>query len=298
MSTSDEPPIVFEPAPTVTALYGNESAADEATLAVMCWLLQRYSSRACLARAQALFQGVVDAFDAWPQATERCSPQTLQDWSQALRAHQAAFERGLALLERGYTAATSAAVVEAVGGLEPEDPRDDLHFSLGALLDELGPPAAVGGRRAAAMAQRIHHTLTATWACETILANRPSLRMRPLRLPDPLPRMPTPPAEAPMVKTGGKVPTTGIWMPTTLRAGCPNFLIAGSAAPAMIRACERIDYAAWPGSTLDEARPAWSDYEFIDEATVWRLLWADERYRDGHDPDDEAAFLDEENALP
>lgn len=292
MTTDDDDPIIYEPLPTVTQLSGNESDMDAISFARVCWLLRRYSSRAYIARAQALFSGVADAFKAWPNAAERCSRETLRSWERTLRDHQAAFERGLALLERGRETAAYAAIAEAVTGLEPEDARDDLHFSLRLLLDELGPAAAAGGARAGAMALRIHHTLAGTWSYERILADRPSLHMLPRHWPALLPAVPLPDAGAPVVKTGRKLPQTGIWMPTHIRLGCPTFLVAGNPAPHLIRACERIDYAALPALGEDPPKPAWSDYEFTEEETVWRLVQTIGATAD--EPD----FLDEDNALP
>jgi hypothetical protein len=297
MTTDDEPPIIYEPEPRVSPLSGNESAADATTLATACWLLQRYTSYTYIARIHALWCGIVEAFDAWPHGAERCSQETLQDWSQTLHGHQATFERGLALLEQGQSAAAYVALAEAVSELEPQDARDDRHFSLNLVLQELGPSVTIGGERAGAMALRTHHTLSASWAYERIRADRPSLRMRPRRLPDQLPAVKPPDPAAPTVKTGRKVQQTGIWIPTTIRYGCPNFLVAGNVAPELTRACERIDYAATPASGDYPAEPAWSDYEFTTEPTVWRLLWADQRYRGGNLAD-ESAFLDEDNALP
>jgi hypothetical protein len=297
MTTDDDPSIIYEPEPTLSQLSGNESEADAATFNAVCWLLRRYSSYTYIARAGALWHSVVAAFDAWPYGAERCSAETLRDWAQTLHSHQAAFERGLALLERGQSAAAYVALAEAVSELEPQDARDERHFSLRLVLEELGPSVAVGGERAGAMALRIQHTLATSWAYESILADRPSLRMRPRRLPDALPAMALPSTAAPAVKTGHKVPHTGIWIPTTIRHGCPNFLIAGNPAPLLTRACERIDYAATPAVGEYPAEPAWSDYEFTTEATDWRLVWADQRYR-GEGTNDEPEFLDEDNALP
>ena len=294
--TEDVEP-VYEPAPTVTALTGNESAPNAATLAAVCWLLRRYSSHAYIARAHVLLRAVVEAFDAWPHADERCSPAIAKKWRKALHDHRSDFERGLKALERGRTAEAYAAIAEAAAGLEPDDPRNDLHLSVSHLLDELGPATAVGGTRACAMALRIEHTLKATWAFERILADRPSLHMRPLRLPDRLPAVTLRDRGAPEVNTDRTVPQTGIWIPTTFRGGCPNFLVEGFRAPPAVRACERIDYPEIPAEGPYEARPAWSDYEFIAEPATWRLVWADERYRGGA-VDDESGFLDEENALP
>lgn len=292
---ADEEP-EYEPLPVVTPLSGNESAPDAMTFASACWLLRRYSSFSYIERAAALFQGIVVAFDAWPEGAQRCSPQTLREWAQALRRHQAAFERGLDLLRSGRAPAAYAALLEAVSGLEPLDPRDERHFSLRQLLDELGGQAP-GGARAAAMALRIRHTLDGAWAYETMFADRPSLRMRPRRLPASLPLVPQPGAKAPEVKTGRKVPQTGIWLPLAIRNGCPNFLVAGSAAPQLTRACERIDYAAVPGDAGEPPTPAWSDYEYSTEPSTWRLVWEDRRYAEGAVAD-EAGFLDEDNALP
>lgn len=296
-SEDEDPPIIYEPAPTVTPLSGNEAAADATSFATVCWLLRRYSSHTYIARAAALFGGVVESFKAWPHGAECYSAETLRDCGRALLRHQAAFEKGLGLLGRGRTAAAYAALAEAVNGLEPQDPRDERHFSLSQLLEQLGPDATLGGTRAAAMALRIRHTLAADWAYETILADRPSLRLRPLRLPQPLLAVPVPGPDAPEVKSGRKVPQTGIWMPLAIRYGCPNFLVAGSEAPPLTHACERIDYEAVPAAGGEPAAAAWSDYEFTTQASSWRLVWADPRYQDGKLAD-EAGLLDEENALP
>src|SRR6185503_4513993 len=99
MTENDESETILEPMPTVTPLTGNESQPDAATLAAVCWLLRRYSSHAYIARASVLFRGVVDAFIAWPEAADRCSPEIARKWGQTLREHQAAFESGLQSLE-------------------------------------------------------------------------------------------------------------------------------------------------------------------------------------------------------
>ncbi len=293
-----EPAIIYERPPTVVEVDGNESAPDAATLAQMSWLLRRYTSLAYASRARDLFAGLTAAFLEWDEADRYLTPKIAKDWALALHEHLEAFKRATDLLQKGGEAvAAYTALAQAVGGLEPLDPRDDLHFSLTQVADAIGSKARAWGDRAGAMADRIARTLDGHWACDTILADRLSLRMRPRSFPPNLPAMPVPDRKAPTIKTGKKVPTTGIWIPSTIRNACPNFLVEGQRAPDLRRACERLDYEATPAAGGEPASAAWSDFEWVDESTVWKLVWADTRYRD-EGLEDESAMLDADNALP
>lgn len=293
----EEPEITYERAPTVLELDGNEPAPDAATLAQIGWLLRRYTSLAFVNRARDLFAGLTGAFLEWDGADEVLSPKIAKQWALVLHEHLASFKRATDLLEQGRSADAYAALAEAVGHLEPLDPRDDLHFSLTQLTDVIGPAARPWGERAGAMMDRMARTLDGRWACDTILADRLSLRMRPRHFPEALHALPLPDRKGPKLKTGKRVPITGIWIPTTLLNACPNFLVEGRPAPELRRPSERLDYEATPAGGGEPAREAWSDFEFVDEPTEWQLVWADARYK-GAAGEDETAMLDEDNALP
>ncbi len=267
---NDEPDIEYEAAPIVTDLSGNEMQADAATVAGACALLRLYTSRAYLAESLSLFRQLCDTFERWPQARQRLGKQTLTEWTAALREQRAAFERGMAMLDAGNTAAAYPAIASAmVDALEPRDARDERHFSLRLAAAEIGPSLTDVAARLGAMASRISITLAAQWSFQTLSADAPPQESEPPTVPD----------EALAVDTGDRVPSTGLWVPTTIRYGCPNFLIAGQRAASMTRAATRYDYAASDGGGLEPPRQAWSDYDYVEEPTVWHLVWDDTRHR-------------------
>lgn len=272
-----EPEIEYEELPEITELDGNESAPDAATLAQIAWLLRGYTSHRYIARLRDELAGLASAFLQWQPSEDLVSPETVSDWARTLHDRIAGVQGVLGLLERGQAAQAYATLDEAIAGLEPRDARDESHFSLRFMTQLLGDAAQPWGERAGDMARRIATTLAGQWCSETVLADRHSLRMRPRHIPDALPAMPPAKADAPTVKTGKKIPHTGLWVPTTLRNACPNFLVEGRAAPELRRACERLDYAATPAGGGEPSREAWSDYEYTDEPTVWRLVLADTR---------------------
>ncbi len=268
---NEDPEIEYEAAPTVVELDGNEAQADAATLAGAWALLCLYTSKPYLAEAGALLGRFADAFEHWPEATQRLGTHTLAEWTTALREQRAAFDRGLALLDAGYTAAAYAAIAAAViDGLEPRDPRDERHVSLRFIAEEIGPSLAGIAERLGAMAARIDTTLTARWAYQTLLADPSPSNADPLPMSDPLD-----------IDTGNLVPKTGLWLPTSVRYGCPNFLVAGQAAPPLTRAATRYDYEATDSGGGEPAKPAWSAYDYVEEPTTWRMMWYDTRYRAG-----------------
>ena len=269
---SDEPDIEYEAAPIVTELSGNEARADAATLAGACALLRLYTSRAYLAESLSLFSQLCDAFAQWPQARQRLGAQTLTEWTAALRQQRTAFERGMAWLDTGRTAAAYAAIASAMtDGLEPRDPRDERHFSLRFAAEEIGPSLTEVAARLGARASRISITLGARWSYQTLEADVARQETE----------LPAASEETLAIDTADLVPRTGLWVPTTIRYGCPNFLVAGQRAAPMTRASTRYDYAASDGGGLEPPRPAWSAYDYIEEPTVWRLVWSDMRTRAG-----------------
>lgn len=268
----DEPDIEYEALPVVTELSGNEQQADAGAFDGACALLRLYTSQTYLAESAALFGRLCDVFERWPQARQRLGESTLSEWTAALREQRAAFERGMALLEAGYTAAAYASIAEATNdGLEPRDPRDDRHFSLRYAAEEIGAPLSDIAARLGPMASRISATLSAQWSYQTLISDPPPQENEaPVAFEENL-----------AVDTDALVPKTGLWVPTTIRYGCPNFLIAGQAAAPMTRAGTRYDYAASDGGGIEPPRDAWSAYDYIEEPTVWRMVWYDTRYRAG-----------------
>lgn len=96
------------------------------------------------------------------------------------------------------------------------------------------------------------------------------------------------------VKDGEDIPITGVWQPTGLKGGCPNFLLKGEKAPKANLPISRIDTPAWdqkwPNGRIKhhEARSTFDLGEF---PTVWRLIWEDDRWRNGREPLGEYEYL-------
>lgn len=297
MDPYEDEEIVYEEPPEITELSGNEGEPDATTLAQIAWLLRGYTSHAFIARLRDLLAGLAGVYLQWTPGEDEISPETAAEWAQTLHDRIAGLQQGLVLLERGQAAQAYALLIDAIAGLEPKDPRDELHFSLSLMTQVLGKAAQSWGERAGDLARRVSTTLAGQWCCETVLADRHLLRMRPRGIPEHLAPLPPAPADVPMVKTGKRIPQTGLWVPTTIRNACPNFLVEGRDAPELRRACERLDYAATEAGGGEPARDAWSDYEYTDEPTVWKLVEADTRMR-GEVVVDADGWLDADFALP
>lgn len=295
MSAEDDEPILVEAPPKVTPLTGDEQAPDQASLAAMFWLVRRYSSYTYISRCHELLRRVRAVFAAWARVTTEASSASLRGTTRVFDGAVGDLEVGLGNIRAGNKTPGYDSILDALAFREALlDRRSERGLSLAELEEHLGPTVGLALTRACDMALRIQYTLTATWTTQTILADRPSLHTRPRHLPSPLPPVPTPPIAEPVATRKG-VQQTGIYLPTTIRDACPNLLIAGRRAPFLTRACERVDYAGFPG---DPDEPPWTDYEYRDdERTEWRLYWIDERYRDGLVlPEPE--FLDADTAIP
>lgn len=297
MDPYEDEGIEFEEPPEITELSGNEGEPDATTLAQIAWLLRRYTSHVFIARLRDLLAGLAGVYLQWTPGDDETSPETAAEWAQFLHDRIAALQQVLSLLERGQADKAYALLMDAIAGLEPKDARDELHFSLRGMTQVLGDEAQPWGERAGDMAQRIATTLAGQWCCETVLADRHSLRMRPRRIPEHLPPLLPAAANAPTVKTGKRISKTGLWLPTTIRNACPNFLVEGREAPELRRAGERLDYAATEAGGGEPAREAWSDYDYIDEPTVWKLVESDTRTRGAGVADDDS-WLDADFAVP
>jgi hypothetical protein len=280
----------------VTPLTGDESAPDRATLAAAVWLVRRYSSYAYIRRTTDLFRGVVAVFSQWAGGSGLPNA-SLRFTGGRLHGAIAALERGLTDLGRGYKTPAYDSVLDAVSVRETlTDARSVRGVSLDDMQERLPAPAALAATRACAMCLRIQHTLAATWSLELLLGDGPR-SLRPRRLPDPIPPLPATVAAAADLKTGDEVQQTGVWIPITIRNGCPNLLLAGHTTPPLTRAGKRILHVARPAFENLPAEPAWIDHAYVEEPTTWRLLWPDERYRDGLVVP-EPEFLDDDDAIP
>lgn len=296
--TYEDVPIVQEPPPRVTPLTGDESAPDPRTLAVMFWLVRRYSSYAYIDRMYELLRRVNRVFYSWARGGATDSASSLRATTRVFDGAVADLESGLQRIAAGDRTAGYTSIVDALVFREALlDERNEKGLSLAMLRERLGPAVGLAAERACDMALRVRHTLTATWCCETILADRPSLRTRPSHLPDPLPPVPPPPTAKVTIETHADVPQTGIYLPA-IRNACPNLLQAGQQAPSLTRAGERVDYFGLPADGEWPEEPPWTDYIYrSDEPTTWSLAWIDERYRDGLVVP-EPEFLDDDNAIP
>lgn len=109
------------------------------------------------------------------------------------------------------------------------------------------------------------------------------------RFPNQLPGYPSP--RDVFIKDGEDIPITGIWQPTNLKGGCPNFFIKGNKAlKARIPIC-RIDEAEDYSETPKIPYPPRSDFEVGEFPAVWRLVWEDDRWRDGREPVGEFEYI-------
>jgi hypothetical protein len=83
------------------------------------------------------------------------------------------------------------------------------------------------------------------------------------RPPNPLPEVPVPTGKPVLINNGNMVPVFGIYEPQ-VEDGCMNYLLGGAPAP-------RHNYSYW--------------------SFKWRLIWQDDRYRDGFVPLEEAFYF-------
>ncbi|HLP41946.1 MAG TPA: Imm72 family immunity protein [Fibrobacteria bacterium] len=104
------------------------------------------------------------------------------------------------------------------------------------------------------------------------------------------------------IQDGEDIPVTGVWQPLGLKGGCPNFLVQGEKAPKAILPILRIDTPAWDERMTDgslQHREASSQFDFGEFPVTWRLVWEDDRWRNGREPLGEYEYIEgPDTALP
>ncbi len=99
------------------------------------------------------------------------------------------------------------------------------------------------------------------------------------------------------IHDGEDIPITGIWQPSNLKGGCPNFLVRGEKALKAEIPILRIDTAPWE-ETLGagwgvKQHEADTDFVVAEFPTVWRLIEEDERWKDRREPLGEFEYLED-----
>jgi hypothetical protein len=219
---------------TRVALRGDEHAV---ALVQVLPVLLAHSSVEAFEDVRLQLDRLLAALVAWPAPV--ASQAAVAGWSDELTGRLTAVDEGLALLAVCARDEAYARVLDATDALEPD------------ALEELGRCIGAG-----ALAEQVEgatapvaDTLAARWTWESLPdspAGPPPDRVRPLR-----------------ITTGDAVPVTGVWVPAR---GCPNLLVAGARAPAVVLADERIEWEDGGVALAHTPRDA-----------VWSLAWVDER---------------------
>jgi hypothetical protein len=280
--------------PKETLLTGHELTVTDEMKAEAFWLLRKYTSFTYLGRMYQLYAEFLRGYeDVARRQSDRNSwyRQNLAD----LYKYQASFDKGLDLLGKGY----KVGYEQIREGLYFGDYLLSPRFEYGREHRSIGyrtPPTPHEGLYAWAhvailMSGKIEFALDAKWAFPRILdpAFGPfgfSAKLDPLPAPF-----------GPRVGPGAEIIATGIWLPTDIPKGCPNYLVAGKPAPPATRVSKRLDYPEFPGGGGTEPEPAHTEYAYSEAPSRWALLWEDTRYDGGQIPD-ESAYLDVSTAPP
>ena len=141
---------------------------------------------------------------------------------------------------------------------------------------------------ATGMAWRTKWAVSAQWAFPAVLTEN-SVGLPPA---EQLPGIHVP--YGPVIPTDEEIPVSGIWEPVGTPGGCPSYLGAGWPAPKGRRATVKYE-----GLDLNEdgSESFVTRYEYGTEPTGWQLMWEDQRYEGGQDPD-ESRYLDASTAAP
>lgn len=279
--------------PKATALSGHELAVDEQTRARVFWLLRRYSSLAYIQRQYELCRAFLDGLE---DAGKRSRPDASSwyiDKLSLLLPYRVAYEEGLKLLRRGF----SAGYRKVLQGTQFAIDITGRAFDDGLAWVPFGHPRKFVGiaaqstglfawaARAQQMAQRTRLTLEASWAYQTfseadiVDGSAVTFSLPPLPIPNP----------SPTIQPGEEVPFSGIWVPTEIPNGCPNYLVQGWKAPAALMATKYVEWLV-PGNPH-------GTYEYGRRPCKWQPAWTDIRYVGGRSPD-ESEFLDETTTDP
>jgi hypothetical protein len=261
------------------------------------WLIKKYTSFTYLERTYRLFATFIREYNDFARrGGGEGTPAFYRDTLVRLYDYQARFERGLELLRAGKRAGYRELFV----GCEFSDYMTDRGFEYGVFFEEVGyrayPATPLGlyvwADRAIGLAVQARFTLEVKWSYEALF-NPPW--GPPPRAPDSVPSIPRQGLRR--IGPRDEVPVTGIWEPTDVRNGCPNYLFAGAKGTPVQVPHIRYDEPLRPGEPDNPPMRAVVDYEFRDVATGWQLLWEDTRYRNGV-PANEAEYLGADNAFP
>jgi len=274
--------------PNVTQLTGRETSVSSDDVARTVWLVKRFTSLTYIQRMASLFFNFVAGYEEFANRDPN------SENVPAFRANLTDFYKQQALLTDGIELIrrrSSLGYAKLLWGCIFGDLLVGRRAEGGINFDDVGwqyyPHPAEGlyawAEVAAGMCYQVDKTLRGLWAFPD--AARPNNVLFP-----PIASIaPAPKTKGSPIKTGERVPVSGIWMPA-LPSGAPNYLWEGNNAWEGKRVSKQVD---WP-EVIDEEMPqaARTLYEYTTEPTIWTLLWEDDRYKDGKIPDEEAIYLD------
>ncbi len=282
-------------APKVTKLTGKEIPVTADDLVRAIWLAKRFSSLTYIQRMVALFANFVAGYEEFSQRTPSTDRVAAHRSNLAsFHGYEAAFTDGIEKLRhrdsRGYA--------EIYDGCFFRDWILGRQVDFGLEHQDIGwqfypnPPEGIYAWAvvAANMCAYVDKTLRGLWAFpDAARPNDDRARASDVLFPPIASIAPAPKPRGISIKTGQRVPVSGIWMPA-LPSGAPNYLWEGNDAWEGKRAGKRLDYSKVE-SEIDPQEP-YTTYEYASEPTTWTLFWEDDRYKDGKIPDEEAAYLD------
>ncbi|HET9931598.1 MAG TPA: Imm72 family immunity protein [Polyangiaceae bacterium] len=258
---------------TTQSLEGNELPVTDAERARAFWRLRRYTSFAYIERQAEHLNQLIEGFKS--EARRAADPYAMRDFTQMLAVlyrHDSHYQKGLALLRPGdvggfdfiLEGAKVASYFESRMFYEHEDLR---WFAFGS--EEARPLVGLlaWGRRTYTLARNTLRTLRAEWTFELLRDPRPS--RDPCRLPERCAALPAPQPGAARCSPGQPVPTTGVWLPTDRRSGCPNYLVSRWIAPEAMATVASSENAA-----IESGYP---EYTYERRASRWELCWEDVR---------------------
>jgi hypothetical protein len=285
----------------VTKLTGREILVSSDDIARTIWLVKRFTSLTYIQRMASLYFNFVAGYE------EFAGRDPNSDEVPAFRTFLAKFYTQQSLLTDGIDLIrrrSSLGYAKTLWACALEDLLVGRPAEFGQAFDDVGwqyhphPPEGLFAWAvvAAKMAANVDKTLRGLWAFpDAARPNDDRARASDILFPPMASIAPAPKPKGPPIKTGERVPVSGIWMPA-LPSGAPNHLWEGNNAWEGRRVFKQVD---WP-EVVDEGMPqaARTQYDYDTEPTTWTLLWEDDRYKDGKIPDGEAAYLDATTDAP
>jgi len=265
---------------------------EQSTLAI--WLVRKYSSLTYIRRMSAIFANFVGGYEDF--ARQKTGDVSFYRENLArFYSYRALLAEGIDRIENGYPIGYASIYqgcffIDSFSGRylsEYSDTFEEIGYRSSASPTGLFAWADVATK----MGGRVSRTVSADWPIQLLLT-----MAEPPFPPADRQQTPTMTSGA-RVETGKDVPASGIWVPTTFPAACPNYLWAGREAPPAERAVKRLDRPPFPGPKGME--PARVDYVYEKESTIWQLVWEDRRYAGGRPPaPEEADYLSSETDPP